>query len=71
MKFKLWANPKILNNPILQYKEKSIIGFKDSDWDGDLDDRKSTASFVFTLGSRPITWDCKKEISIALSSTEA
>ena len=28
-----------------------LIGFTDSDWDGDPDDRKSTAGYVFTLGS--------------------
>ena len=47
-----------------------LVGFTDSDWAGDLDDRKSTAGYVFTLGSRPITWDCKKQSALALSSTE-
>eukprot|EP00253_Pinus_taeda_P029513 PITA_29513 len=27
--------------------------------------------YVFTLGSRPITWDCKKQSAISLSSVEA
>ena len=27
-----------------------LVGFTDSDWDGDPDDRKSTAGYVFTLG---------------------
>eukprot|EP00253_Pinus_taeda_P009987 PITA_09987 len=48
-----------------------LVGFTDSDWAGDLDDRKSTAGYVFTLGSRPITWACKKQASISLSSAEA
>jgi len=38
---------------------------------GDPDDRKSTASYVFTLGSGPITWACKKQSVISLSSVEA
>jgi len=42
-----------------------------SDWAGDPDDRKSTAGYVFTLGSRPITWACKKQAAISLSSAEA
>jgi hypothetical protein len=38
---------------------------------GDPDDRKSTAGYVFILGSRPVTWACKKQQAISLSSTEA
>ena len=48
-----------------------LIGFTDFDWAGDPDDRKSTAGYVFTLGSRPITWSCKKQSAISLSSAEA
>ena len=48
-----------------------LIGFTDSDWAGDLDDRKSTTGYVLTLGSRPITWSCKKQSTISLSSAEA
>eukprot|EP00253_Pinus_taeda_P006194 PITA_06194 len=48
-----------------------LVGFTDSDWTGDPDDRKSTAGYVFTLGSGPITWACKKQDAIYLSSAEA
>eukprot|EP00253_Pinus_taeda_P023838 PITA_23838 len=48
-----------------------LVGFTDSDWAGDPDDRKSTAVYVFTLGSGPITWACKKQAAISLSSAEA
>eukprot|EP00253_Pinus_taeda_P014314 PITA_14314 len=48
-----------------------LVGFTDSDWAGDPDDRKSTAGYVFTLGSGPITWACKKQAAISLSSAEA
>eukprot|EP00253_Pinus_taeda_P009321 PITA_09321 len=47
-----------------------LVGFTDSDWAGDPDDRKSTGSYVFTLGSGPITWACKKQGAIYLSSAE-
>jgi hypothetical protein len=33
--------------------------------------RKSTAGYVFSLGSGPVTWACKKQQAIALSSAEA
>eukprot|EP00253_Pinus_taeda_P018758 PITA_18758 len=48
-----------------------LVGFIDSNWAGDPNDRKSTAGYVFTLGSRPITWACKKQGAISLSSAEA
>eukprot|EP00253_Pinus_taeda_P003003 PITA_03003 len=48
-----------------------LVGFTDSDWAGDPDDRNSTTSYVFTLGSGPITWSCKKQGAISLSSVEA
>eukprot|EP00253_Pinus_taeda_P020524 PITA_20524 len=48
-----------------------LVGFTDSDWAGDPDDRKSTAGYAFTLGSGPITWACKKQVAISLSSAEA
>eukprot|EP00253_Pinus_taeda_P002938 PITA_02938 len=48
-----------------------LVGFTDSDLAGDPDDRKSTADYVFTLGSGPTTWACKKQGAISLSSAEA
>jgi hypothetical protein len=48
-----------------------LVGFTDSDWADDPDDQKSTAGYVFSLGSGPVTWACKKQQAIALSSVEA
>ena len=47
-----------------------LVGFIDFDWTGDPDDQNSTG-YVFTLGSGPINWACKKQSAIALSSAEA
>ena len=47
-----------------------LVGFTNSDWAGDPDDRKSTAGYVFSLGSRPTTWACKKQQALALSSAK-
>eukprot|EP00253_Pinus_taeda_P017625 PITA_17625 len=47
-----------------------LVGFTDSDWAGDPDDRKSTVSYVFILGSGPITLAFKKQGAIYLSSAE-
>ena len=48
-----------------------LVGFTDSDWVGDPDDRKSSVGYVFTLGLGPITWAFKKQSALALSSAEA
>eukprot|EP00253_Pinus_taeda_P015464 PITA_15464 len=56
---------------ILHHFHMEDFGFTDSDWAGDHDDRKSTVGYVFTLGSGPITWACKKQGAISLSSAEA
>eukprot|EP00253_Pinus_taeda_P021161 PITA_21161 len=52
---------------------KQPIGFIkiDSNLAGDPNDRKSNASYVFTLHSGPITWPCKKQSAISLSLAEA
>jgi hypothetical protein len=47
-----------------------LVGFTDSDWAGDPDDRKSTVGYVFSLGSGPVTWACKKQQAIVLYSVE-
>ena len=48
-----------------------LVGFTDSDWVGDPDDQKSSAGYDFSLGSRPVTWACKKQQALDLSSVEA
>jgi hypothetical protein len=34
-----------------------LVGFTDSNWGEDSDDRNSIAGYVFILDSGPITWD--------------
>ena len=48
-----------------------LVGFTDSDWVGDPNDRKSTAGYVFSLGSGLVTWACKKQKALTRSSIEA
>ena len=52
-------------------EESKLIGFCDSDYVSDQDDRKSTSGYIFLLGSKPIAWNCSKQKVIALSSCEA
>ena len=48
-----------------------IVGYSDSDYVGDLDDRKSTTGMAFFLGKKLICWASQKQKIIALSSCEA
>ena len=48
-----------------------LIGFSDSDWAGDPNDRNSTIGYAFSIGSGIVTWSSKKQPTVSLSSTEA
>jgi hypothetical protein len=38
----------------------NLVGYSDSDWGRDLDERKSTTGFVFFMGDTSFTWSSKK-----------
>nr|KYP73058.1 Retrovirus-related Pol polyprotein from transposon TNT 1-94 [Cajanus cajan] len=48
-----------------------LVGYSDSDWCGDVDDRKSTSGYVFLLGNTAFTWLSKKQPIVTLSTCEA
>eukprot|EP00253_Pinus_taeda_P011669 PITA_11669 len=48
-----------------------LVGYTDSDWARSGDDRKSTSDYVFHMGSGAISWASKKQLIVALSTTEA
>ncbi|XP_019177892.1 PREDICTED: uncharacterized protein LOC109173091 [Ipomoea nil] len=49
----------------------AVHTFSDSDWAGDPADRKSTSGFAVFLGGNLISWSCRKQHTVARSSTEA
>ena len=49
----------------------SLVGYVDSDYDGDLDQRKSTTRYTFTLAGGCVSWRSMKQKCISQSSTEA
>jgi hypothetical protein len=51
--------------------EFDFIGYSDSDWREDFDDRKSTLGFVFFMGSTTFIWLSKRQPIITLSTCEA
>lgn len=48
-----------------------LKGYCDADWASDVDERKSTSGYVFTMQGAAISWSSKKQGTIALSTTEA
>ena len=60
------------NLDLLYSKQESskCVGYSDSDWGGDLDDRKSTSGFFFQIGGGPVSWRSKKQTCVALSTAE-
>lgn len=51
--------------------EREMMCYVDADWAGNVTDYKSTSGFIIKLGEGLIGWGCKKQSSVALSSTDA
>ncbi|GKF22721.1 putative ribonuclease H-like domain-containing protein, partial [Tanacetum coccineum] len=48
-----------------------LVAYTDSDYAGATQDRKSITGGCQFLGNRLISWQCKKQIVVATSTTEA
>ncbi|XP_047157264.1 secreted RxLR effector protein 161-like [Vigna umbellata] len=53
-----------------QKDELKLVGYADSDYGGDLVERKSTSGYIFFINEAPISWCSKKQPVVALSSYE-
>jgi hypothetical protein len=56
------------------YEAKSqlqVHGYTDADWAGNVLDRRSTSGFMFSFESGAVNWSSKKQLTVALLSTEA
>lgn len=56
---------------VFQDNDEQLNGFVDSDWAGDVEDRKSTSGFVLMLGRIPVSWESRKQKCVATSTFEA
>ena len=69
----LWYLRRTIDFRIFYRKggDDELVAYTDSDYAGDLEDRKSTLGYVFLLSSGAISWPSKKQPVVSLSTTEA
>lgn len=48
-----------------------LTGYTDADWGGDEENRRSTSGYVFSKMGGAISWNCKRQEVVALSTCEA
>ncbi|KAG8480151.1 hypothetical protein CXB51_024883 [Gossypium anomalum] len=47
-----------------------VVGYVDSDFAGDLDKRRSTMGYLFTLAKAPVSWKSTLQFTVAISTIE-
>ena len=52
-------------------QERPLHGYSDSDWGNDPNDRRSVTGWVFMLHDGAVSWQSRKQPTVALSSVEA
>lgn len=51
--------------------KSETLGYCDSDYGGDVDDRESTSGYIFIKNGAAISWQTKKQAAVAQSTAEA
>lgn len=54
-----------------QDNSSELCAYCDSDWGSNVSDRKSFTGYVYMFQGGPISWSCKKQRTVALSTAEA
>ena len=52
-------------------KDGKTINWVDADWPADVDTRRSQTAYIFYLNGGPVSWQSKKQTTVALSTVEA
>jgi hypothetical protein len=50
---------------------QELVGYADADWGATIDDRRSYTGYVFNFGNSAVSWESRKQRTVAMSSTEA
>lgn len=48
-----------------------LVSYSDADYAGDVETRRSTTGYVFSMANGPITWSAERQKLVTLSTTEA
>lgn len=62
---KLWLSKKQIQ------EEANVCGYADANWAENANDRKSNSCYVMKLYGGEVSWSCRKQNCVSLSSTEA
>ena len=65
------CNTRNLGITLSKSPDERLYTYTDASWASDRDDRKSFSGFITFLCGIPLSWGCKKQSSVALSSMEA
>ena len=58
-------------NLVESQRTLNICSYVDFDWAGDIDSRRSTSGYIFMLNGGAVSWMSKRQVVVALSTTEA
>jgi hypothetical protein len=50
---------------------QELVGYADADWGASIDDRRSYTGYVFNFANAAVSWESRKQRTVAMSSTEA
>lgn len=56
---------------IFKKSGENLVGYADADWGANIDDRRSYTGYVFSFANAAVSWESRKQRTIAMSSTEA
>ena len=67
----MYDNDNSVNSNNNDSESVSASGYCDADWGGDKNDRKSTTGYCVFINNNLISWNTKKQQTVALSTAEA